>query len=91
MAKKYLSLGSLSIAPELLNFINNELLPGTGITKKRFWNGFDKCVHELTPINKKLINRWNTNRSKLLYFSCIIKTILVISFTRCNNSFFDVL
>ena len=65
MAKKYLSLGSLSIAPELLNFINNELLPGTGITKKRFWNGFDKCVHELTPINKKLINNRDIIQKKI--------------------------
>jgi len=65
MAKKYLSLGSLSIAPELLNFINNELLPETGITKKRFWNGFDKCVHELTPINKKLINNRDVIQKKI--------------------------
>ena len=64
MAKKYLSLGNLSVAPELLNFINNELLPGTGITKKRFWNGFDRCVHELTPINKKLINNRDVIQKK---------------------------
>ena len=55
MAKKYISLGRLSIASELLHFINNELLPGTGVTKKRFWDGLDKCVHELAPINKKLL------------------------------------
>ena len=55
MAKKYVSLGHLSVAPELLNFVNNELLPGTGVTKKRFWDGLDKCVHELAPIKKKLL------------------------------------
>ena len=55
MAKKYVSLGRLSIASELLNFVNNELLPGTGVTKKRFWDGLDKSVHELAPINKKLL------------------------------------
>ena len=36
MAKKYISRGRLSIASELLTFINNELLPGTGISKKNF-------------------------------------------------------
>ena len=36
MAKKYISLGRLSIASELLDFINNELLPGTGVAKKNF-------------------------------------------------------
>ena len=55
MAKKYISLGRLSIASELLNFVNNELLPGTGINKKKFWNGLDKCVHELSLKNKNLL------------------------------------
>ena len=36
MAKKYILQGQLSIASELLNFVNNELLPGTGVTKKNF-------------------------------------------------------
>jgi malate synthase len=55
MAKKYSSIGKLSIANELLEFVNNELLPGTGITKKRFWGGLDKCVHELISKNKNLL------------------------------------
>ena len=55
MAKKYISLGQLSIASELLNFVNNELLPGTNVTKKRFWSGLDKCVHELSPKNRNLL------------------------------------
>ncbi len=55
MAKKYISLGQLSIASELLDFVNNELLPGTGITKENFWIGLDKCSHELAPKNRKLL------------------------------------
>jgi len=55
MAKKYISLGQLSISSELFDFVNNELLPGTRVTKKKFWNGLDKCVHELAPINKELL------------------------------------
>ena len=55
MAKKYILLGQLSIASELLDFINNELLPSTGVTRKKFWKGLDKCVHELAPKNKKLL------------------------------------
>jgi len=37
MAKKYISLGQLSIASKLLDFVNNELLPGTGVAEKKFW------------------------------------------------------
>jgi len=55
MAKKYISLGQLSIASELLDFVNNELLPGTGIAKENFWIGLDKCAHELAPKNRKLL------------------------------------
>ena len=52
---KYNSQGKLSIAEELLNFVNKELLPGTNINPKKFWDGFDKAVHELAPKNKELI------------------------------------
>ena len=55
MAKKYIVLGQLSIAFKLLNFVNNELLPDTGVTKENFWSGLDKCAHELAPKNRKLL------------------------------------
>ena len=55
MAKKYISIGHLSVASELLDFVNNELLPATGISKKKFWTGLDKCAHELSPKNKNLL------------------------------------
>ena len=55
MAKKYILLGQLSITSELLDFVNNELLPGTGVTKENFWGGLDRCAHELAPKNRKLL------------------------------------
>jgi len=55
MAKKYILLGQLSITSELLDFVNNELLPGTGVTKENFWGGLDRCTHELAPKNRKLL------------------------------------
>ena len=55
MAKKYISQGQLSIASELLDFVNNELLPGTNVTKEDFWSGLDKYAHELATKNRKLL------------------------------------
>jgi len=55
MAKKYILLGQLSIASKLVDFVNNELLPGTDVTKENFWSGLDKCAHELAPKNRKLL------------------------------------
>jgi len=55
MAKKYVLLGQLSIASKLLDFVNNDLLPGTDVTKENFWSGLDKCAHELAPKNRQLL------------------------------------
>ena len=52
----YIKQGKLSVKKELLEFVNKELLPGVSIDPKNFWSGFDKAVHELFPINKKLIS-----------------------------------
>ena len=57
MKEKYIKINNLSVAQKFANFINDELLPGTKIGKKKFWHGFDKCVHELAPKNKKLLEK----------------------------------
>ena len=55
MKEKYIKIKNLSISEKLLNFVNNELLPGTKVNKENFWDGFDKYVHELAPKNKTLL------------------------------------
>ena len=55
MQNNYVSINSLKVSEKLLSFINDELLIGTGISSKKFWSGFDKAVHELSPKNKELI------------------------------------
>jgi len=57
MKENYLKIKNLSVSENLANFINKELLPKTKINKEKFWKGFDKCVHELTPINIKLLQK----------------------------------
>ena len=55
MKKNYIDVNNLKISSELLDFVNEELLKGTDINPEKFWLGFDKCVHELSPKNKELI------------------------------------
>jgi len=55
MTKQYTIIHDLSVSDSLLNFVNNELLKNTKISPENFWEGFNKTVHELTPINKGLI------------------------------------
>ena len=47
----------LKISTKLLDFINNEVLPGTNVDPDKFWNNFEKNIHELAPLNKNLIKR----------------------------------
>lgn len=51
------TVGSLRVAPELYDFINNEALPGTDIDPDTFWSGVDKVVADLTPRNQELLAR----------------------------------
>ncbi|MDC1032778.1 malate synthase G [Candidatus Pelagibacter sp.] len=56
MQNKYIEINNLKVSKNLFDFINDELLKDTEISSEKFWNGFDKAVHELTPRNKELIN-----------------------------------
>ncbi|MFA5608955.1 MAG: malate synthase G [Alcaligenes sp.] len=45
----------LQVAEVLHQFIEQEALPGTGISSEAFWTGFDKLVHDLAPKNRALL------------------------------------
>ena len=55
MSKNYQNVNNLKISEELLSFVNNELLKDLDISSEKFWEGFDKAVHDLAPQNKELI------------------------------------
>ncbi len=45
----------LQVAAELHRFIEEQLLPGTGVTSAAFWKGFDAIVADLAPKNAALL------------------------------------
>ena len=53
----YVLRGQLKIHPILDDFVNLQLLPGTGVTPERFWSAFDRLVHSLAPRNRALLAR----------------------------------
>jgi malate synthase len=55
MKEKYTRIHNLSVSNKLLNFVNEELLKDTNISSEKFWEGFDRVVHELAPKNKNLL------------------------------------
>ena len=55
----------LTINSILFEFINNEVIPGTDINTDDFWNNFEKIVHELSPLNKSLIEKRETIQEQI--------------------------
>ena len=46
---------SLEVATDLYRFIEDQVLPGTGVASAAFWQGFDAIVHDLGPKNAALL------------------------------------
>jgi len=45
----------LQVATELYEFVNQRVLPGTGVSAESFWKGFDAIVADLAPKNAALL------------------------------------
>ncbi len=48
-------IGNIAIAPELHAFLNDEALPGTGLSPDAFWSALDNIVHSFGPRNRELL------------------------------------
>ncbi|WP_456021899.1 malate synthase G [Pseudomonas protegens] len=55
----------LKVAANLQRFVDEEVLPGTGLDRKAFWEGFDALVHELAPLNRALLVERDRLQSEL--------------------------
>ncbi len=49
--------GELQVDKQLYDFINDEALPGTGISQQTFWSEFDRLIHGLSGENQKLLDK----------------------------------
>ena len=55
----------LQVATTLQRFIDEQVLPGTGIDRATFWHGFDALVHDLAPKNAALLAERNRLQAEL--------------------------
>ena len=62
---KKININNLQVDEQLLRFVNEEAIPGTNINVDNFWSGFSKTVHDLTPINKKLLETRDQIQKKI--------------------------
>jgi len=49
--------GGVSVAKPLYDFINDEALPGTGVSADAFWNGLGGLIREMAPKNRLLLQK----------------------------------
>ena len=47
--------GDLQVAAILHDFVNDEVIPGTGLSADAFWSGLDAVIHDLAPRNRELL------------------------------------
>ena len=57
--------GGLQVAKTLYDFVNEQVLPRTGVEKDAFWDGFGKIVEEFTPRNRELLAKRDELQAKL--------------------------
>ncbi len=65
MSDSFIKINTLSVSKNLADFVKNELLAGLDVNEKDFWDGFDKSINELAPINKKLLEVRETLQSEI--------------------------
>lgn len=56
---------NLGIAQPLLNFIEREALPGTGVEAATFWQGLAGLIGRLSPGNKELLGKRDALQSQI--------------------------
>ncbi len=52
---QYIDKSGLQVDKDLVQFVRDEALPGTGIAEGHFWAGFSDLIHDLSPENQALL------------------------------------
>lgn len=58
-------INGLQVAEGLYRFINDEALPGTGVSESAFWDGFAALIRDLSPRNRALLETREVLQQKI--------------------------
>src|SRR5699024_10771081 len=61
----YVDVGSIKVAKNLYDFINDEALPNTKVDEQQFWQDFEKIFVDFTPRNTDLLNKRQELQDKI--------------------------
>ena len=65
MSSKSINVDKSKINEELYNFVNNEIIPGTGLDPNKFWKGFIDSANLLAVKNKALLEKRDNTQKKI--------------------------
>jgi malate synthase len=63
MPANRINCSGLSVARELYDLVNDEIIPGTGLNPDELWEGLAGIVNDLAPKNRALLERRNQLRA----------------------------
>ncbi|MCW2275343.1 malate synthase G [Rhodoblastus acidophilus] len=76
----------VSVAPVFKRFVDDEVLPGTGLSPEKFWSAFEELLTRFAPENRRLlekrdaiqacIDQWHTERRGKDFDAAAYKTFL---------------
>ncbi len=61
----YIRKQNLSVHPQLVDLLNNEILPGLDISEQQVWEGFASLVEKLSPVNRALLAKRESLQSQI--------------------------
>ncbi len=62
---EFVNCHNLKVAANLKRFVDEEVIPGTGLTPELFWADFDSLVHDLAPFNRELLKERDRIQAQL--------------------------
>jgi malate synthase len=65
MTNERVRVGGLFISKILLDFVNQEVVPGTNISPYAFWVGAQSIITELAPENRALLQKRDDLQAKI--------------------------
>ncbi|MGI4838722.1 MAG: malate synthase G [Janthinobacterium lividum] len=62
---EHVQVGGLKVAKVLLDFVNEEAIPGTGLSANDFWSGVESIINDLAPKNRTLLGKRDTLQGQI--------------------------
>ena len=60
-----IEISNIKVSPTLYKLVNENIIPGTGISKEKFWNEFSSIIEDLSSKNTDLLKERDDIQKKI--------------------------